>query len=166
MTDTTTAPQTGSKVAAAIRARRDAGTGALIGYLPVGFPDLATSIEAAVTLLGQLGDDTKIIAGGQSLVPMMALRLANFEHLVDLARQAARVGPEDPRLGESGVERVHRVRKPATLADLLEQPRRHPSAEGRAQDVQWIAAIVGPRHAGHAQDQVCLLGRARQQPAA
>jgi tryptophan synthase alpha chain len=40
----------GSKVAAAIRARRDAGSGAVIGYLPVGFPDLATSIEAAVTL--------------------------------------------------------------------------------------------------------------------
>ena len=50
MTDTTSAPQTGSKVATAIRARRDAGTCALIGYLPVGFPDLQTSIDAAVTL--------------------------------------------------------------------------------------------------------------------
>jgi len=50
VTHTTSVPQSGSKVAAAIRARRDAGTGALIGYLPVGFPDLATSIEAAVTL--------------------------------------------------------------------------------------------------------------------
>lgn len=33
-----------------LRTRRDAGTGALIGYLPVGFPDLATSIDAAVAL--------------------------------------------------------------------------------------------------------------------
>ncbi len=39
-----------SKVETTIAARRDAGSGALIGYLPVGFPDLATSIEAAVTI--------------------------------------------------------------------------------------------------------------------
>ena len=50
MTDTAPASETGSKVAAAIRARRDAGSGAVIGYLPVGFPDLQTSIDAAVTL--------------------------------------------------------------------------------------------------------------------
>lgn len=40
-----------SRVEAAIAARASAGSGALIGYLPVGFPDLATSIEAAVALL-------------------------------------------------------------------------------------------------------------------
>lgn len=39
-----------SIVAAAIDARTAAGSGALIGYLPVGFPDLATSIEAAVAI--------------------------------------------------------------------------------------------------------------------
>jgi len=39
-----------SRVAEAIAARRDAGSGALVGYLPVGFPDLATSIDAAVAL--------------------------------------------------------------------------------------------------------------------
>ena len=39
-----------SRVGAAIDARRQAGAGALIGYLPVGFPDLATSIEAAIAI--------------------------------------------------------------------------------------------------------------------
>jgi tryptophan synthase alpha chain len=39
-----------SSVEAAIAARKAAGSGALIGYLPVGFPDLETSIEAAVAL--------------------------------------------------------------------------------------------------------------------
>ncbi len=39
-----------SAVADAIDAARDAGRGALIGYLPIGYPDLDTSIEAAVTL--------------------------------------------------------------------------------------------------------------------
>ncbi len=40
-----------SQVEDAITARTAAGSGALIGYLPVGFPDLATSIEAAVALV-------------------------------------------------------------------------------------------------------------------
>ena len=41
---------TTSIVESVIAARKAAGTGALIGYLPVGFPDLHTSIEAAVAL--------------------------------------------------------------------------------------------------------------------
>lgn len=40
-----------SQVADTIRTRVDAGSGALIGYLPVGFPDLDTSIEACIALL-------------------------------------------------------------------------------------------------------------------
>ncbi|HEY1531880.1 MAG TPA: tryptophan synthase subunit alpha [Galbitalea sp.] len=39
-----------SRVADVIAARKAEGSGALIGYLPVGYPDLATSIEAAVAL--------------------------------------------------------------------------------------------------------------------
>ncbi|WP_280458508.1 FAD binding domain-containing protein [Nocardia carnea] len=42
--------------------------------------------DEAVALLTNLGDEAKIIAGGQSLVPMLALRLAVFDHLVDLRR--------------------------------------------------------------------------------
>ncbi|WP_433525983.1 FAD binding domain-containing protein [Nocardia pseudovaccinii] len=44
------------------------------------------STIAAVELLAELGDDAKLIAGGQSLVPMLALRLAVPEHLVDVRR--------------------------------------------------------------------------------
>jgi carbon-monoxide dehydrogenase medium subunit len=43
----------------------------------------ATSAEA-VTLLAELGEEAKVLAGGQSLIPMLALRLAVFEHLVDI----------------------------------------------------------------------------------
>ncbi len=39
-----------SAVSAAIDARKAQGSGALIGYLPVGFPDLATSVDAAVAI--------------------------------------------------------------------------------------------------------------------
>lgn len=42
------------------------------------------SLAAAVDLMGQLGDDARVIAGGHSLIPMMKLRLAMPEHLVDL----------------------------------------------------------------------------------
>ncbi|MWA02930.1 xanthine dehydrogenase family protein subunit M [Actinomadura sp. LD22] len=45
----------------------------------------STAAEA-VSLLAELGEDAKAIAGGQSLVPMLALRLAVLEHLVDLRR--------------------------------------------------------------------------------
>ncbi|WP_029432084.1 xanthine dehydrogenase family protein subunit M [Blastococcus sp. URHD0036] len=44
------------------------------------------SLEEAVTLLAELGDDAKVIAGGQSLMPMLAMRLAAVDHLVDLRR--------------------------------------------------------------------------------
>ncbi len=37
-------------------------------------------------LVAELGDGAKLLAGGQSLVPMLNLRLAVFDHLVDLRR--------------------------------------------------------------------------------
>jgi aerobic carbon-monoxide dehydrogenase medium subunit len=37
-------------------------------------------------MLNDLGDDAKILAGGQSLIPLLALRLTRFEHLIDLNR--------------------------------------------------------------------------------
>jgi carbon-monoxide dehydrogenase medium subunit len=43
-----------------------------------------TTLSEAATLLAELGDEAKPLAGGQSLVPMLALRLTRFEHLVDL----------------------------------------------------------------------------------
>jgi aerobic carbon-monoxide dehydrogenase medium subunit len=45
-----------------------------------------TTIAAAVSALAELGDEVKLLAGGQSLVPMLNLRLARFEHLVDIGR--------------------------------------------------------------------------------
>lgn len=45
-----------------------------------------SSVDEAVELLGELGDAAKVLAGGQSLVPLLALRLAAFDHLVDIGR--------------------------------------------------------------------------------
>ena len=46
------------------------------------------SVDEAVALLAELGDGAKVLAGGQSLVPMISLRLAYFDHLVDIGRIA------------------------------------------------------------------------------
>ena len=43
------------------------------------------SVAEAVGMLADLGDDARALAGGHSLIPMMKLRLAKPEHLVDLA---------------------------------------------------------------------------------
>lgn len=43
-----------------------------------------TTIAEAVGLLAEHGDEAKVLAGGQSLVPIMALRLGRYGHLVDL----------------------------------------------------------------------------------
>src|SRR5262249_11716935 len=42
------------------------------------------SIGEASELLGRLGDDAKILSGGQSLIPLMKLRLATPRHIVDI----------------------------------------------------------------------------------
>lgn len=44
----------------------------------------AHSIEQALDLLAEYGDDAKILAGGQSLVPMLAMRLARPDVLIDI----------------------------------------------------------------------------------
>src|SRR5271155_5280830 len=44
----------------------------------------AGSLQEGVTMLGQLGEAAKFLAGGQSLIPLLKLRFANPEHLVDL----------------------------------------------------------------------------------
>jgi carbon-monoxide dehydrogenase medium subunit len=44
----------------------------------------AGSLSEAVSMLGQLGEGAKFLAGGQSLIPLLKLRFANPGHLVDL----------------------------------------------------------------------------------
>ena len=43
------------------------------------------SVDAAVGLLAEWGDDARVIAGGHSLIPVMKQRITDISHLVDLA---------------------------------------------------------------------------------
>lgn len=46
------------------------------------------TVEEAVALLAEYGDDARILAGGQSLLPMLNLRLIDARILIDIARIA------------------------------------------------------------------------------
>ena len=41
-------------------------------------------VASALALLGELGDEARVLAGGHSLIPMMKLRMAAVSHLIDL----------------------------------------------------------------------------------
>lgn len=53
-----------------------------------------TTIDEALALLDEHGDEARVLAGGQSLVPLMAMRMSRTEQLVDLNRI-----PSSPRSG-------------------------------------------------------------------
>jgi aerobic carbon-monoxide dehydrogenase medium subunit len=44
----------------------------------------ATTVGEAIGLMERLGSSARLVAGGHSLLPMMKLRLANFEYLIDI----------------------------------------------------------------------------------
>jgi aerobic carbon-monoxide dehydrogenase medium subunit len=44
----------------------------------------ASTIDEAIALLDRLGPESRLVAGGHSLLPMMKLRLATPEHLIDI----------------------------------------------------------------------------------
>ena len=53
--------------------------------IPAAFEYHAPStIGEATALLAKLGDDAKVLSGGQSLIPLMKLRLSSPAHLVDI----------------------------------------------------------------------------------
>ncbi len=55
----------------------------------------AASLDEALALLDAYGEDAKVLAGGQSLIPMMKLRFAYPEHLIDVNRVPGLDGIEE-----------------------------------------------------------------------
>ena len=79
------------------------------------------SVGEAISLLGTLGPDAKLLAGGHSLLPMMKLRFAQPSHLVDLNRIDALRGIEqvgdEIRIGAMTTE--HQILNSPLLADKV-----------------------------------------------
>jgi aerobic carbon-monoxide dehydrogenase medium subunit len=95
---------------------------------------LAGSLPEALHMLAEHGDDAKILAGGQSLIPLMRFRLSQPEHLIDINRVPGLAGITESdgwlRIGaltrETAIERsaVVRERFPllAETADVVADP--------------------------------------------
>jgi carbon-monoxide dehydrogenase medium subunit len=88
----------------------------------------ARSADEAVSLLAELGDDAKLLAGGQSLVAMMNFRLARPAALVDISRLAelryVRAGDGGMRIGALALHRdLERLADPGLLAGFGMLPR-------------------------------------------
>jgi len=49
----------------------------------------AQTVDEAIALLHQYGDEAKVLAGGHSLIPTLKLRLSQPEHLIDIGKIAA-----------------------------------------------------------------------------
>jgi carbon-monoxide dehydrogenase medium subunit len=67
---------------------------------PFGY-ERASSVDDAIALLERLGPEARLVAGGHSLLPMMKLRLARPEHLIDineLADELSYIRVEDDEL--------------------------------------------------------------------
>lgn len=91
-----------------------------------------TSLAEALAVLAEDADDSKVLAGGQSLVPMMNFRLASPARLIDINRIPGLEG-----LSESG-ERLHIA---ARTRHLKLQNTNHPGPLGRL--LRESAANVG-----------------------
>ena len=86
------------------------------------------SVAETVALLAELGDGAKILAGGQSLVPMMNFRLARPTALVDITRipglDYLQAGPDGLRVGALTRHRtIELCRDPAVLDGFGVLPR-------------------------------------------
>jgi carbon-monoxide dehydrogenase medium subunit len=76
------------------------------------------TVAGVLALLAEHGDEAKPLAGGQSLVPMLALRLARFAHLVDVNRVEVLRGVTT----DDGVVRVGATTRQRAVERLTEVP--------------------------------------------
>ncbi len=74
----------------------------------------ATSVEGAIASLNRLGPEARVIAGGHSLLPMMKLRLANPEHLIDINDLSELAYISEDRRRDPH-RRAHAARRPAEV---------------------------------------------------
>ncbi|MBI3667713.1 MAG: xanthine dehydrogenase family protein subunit M [Acidobacteria bacterium] len=94
----------------------------------------AGSLKEAVALLAELGEEAKVLAGGQSLIPLMKLRLASPAHLVDLnfAPGLSYIRPENGEIRFGAMTRHAEIEYSEVVARI---PILHDCASGIA-DVQ------------------------------
>ena len=80
----------------------------------------ASTVDEAIGMLERLGPEARLVAGGHSLLPMMKLRLATPEHLIDINPLAAELGFIREEGGEIRIGAMTRHRE-VLEDDLLAQ---------------------------------------------
>ena len=109
--------------------------------IPIAFDyTLAESADHAIALLGEFGDEAKLLAGGHSLVPMMKYRLAAPAQLVDVGRldDLRYIRQENGHVAIGALTRHHELEN----SDVL---------EANAPLLKHVASLVGDpsvRHRG------------------
>jgi CO/xanthine dehydrogenase FAD-binding subunit len=93
------------------------------------------TLEEALELLARYSDDAKVLAGGQSLVPLLNFRLARPARLVDVNRidELSYVRRRDGRLHLGALTRTATVERSRLVAE------------------RWPVLLEAVRHAGHPQ---------------
>ena len=103
----------------------------------------ASSVDDALGLLERLGPEARLVAGGHSLLPMMKLRLATPEHLIDINPLAAEL---DYIREEGGEVRIGALTRHREMLESDVLARHFPIiARRRAEDRRPAGAQ--PRHA-------------------
>lgn len=93
-----------------------------------------SSIQDAVALLGQHGDDAKLLAGGHSLIPSMKLRLVEPKFLVDISRLPGMEGIRQD--GDKLVIGALTLHADVAGSELVKQ-----HAPGLAETAGWIGDV-------------------------
>src|SRR5215210_6830969 len=82
----------------------------------------AASVDEAIALLERLGPEARLVAGGHSLLPMMKLRLATPEHLIDinpLEDQLGYIREQDGEIRIGALTRHRELLESELLAERL-----------------------------------------------
>ena len=98
----------------------------------------ASTVDEALSLLGEYGEDAKVLAGGHSLLPLMKLRLATPEVLIDLGPigELRYVRVEGDTVAIGALSRYHDLQQDEVL-------RQH------APLVAHVAGVVGDQQVRH-----------------
>ena len=120
------------------------------------------TVADAVAVLAELGDSAKVLAGGQSLVPMLSMRLAAPQHLVDInglvELDYVRVADGAVKVGALARHRDVERRAASTAQPMLGQALRlvaHPTIRNRG---TTVGSIVHADPAGELTAVLAVLG--------
>ncbi len=80
-----------------------------------------TTVAEAIDLLAEHGDEASVLAGGQSLIPLLALRLARPEMLIDIngIDELSGISMMDGRVAIGAVTREYVAEESGTVANTL-----------------------------------------------